>query len=67
MNCISHILFIFKMIFNLLLLTILQTIFGIPQIDQINLANSLEVGNNNDPNDWTCPVCDASNKPTRAH
>ena len=43
--------------------------FALPRDDQVCLANSLIVGRDNmqDLLDWTCKVCDSSNKPWHAH
>jgi hypothetical protein len=56
------------MSYNLLLLTLLTTLtLSLPYADQMTLANSLIVGNNNDLALWTCKVCDDSNRPLHSH
>ncbi len=40
---------------------------SIPREDQLALANSLMSGNNDDISNWSCKVCDNSNKPLHAH
>jgi hypothetical protein len=47
------------------LLTVLTV--SIPYHQQLALVNSLEVGRNEDPNDWTCIGCDESNLPINTY
>lgn len=41
--------------------------FSIPYHQQLALLNSLEVGRNEDPMDWTCVGCDETNKPIHSY
>ena len=41
--------------------------FSIPYSQQLALVNSLEVGRDEDPNEWTCVGCDESNKPINTY
>ena len=45
----------------------LAVAIALPYNDQMALTNSLIVGRTDDLNDWTCKVCDDSNKPLHAH
>ena len=58
-----------KMKTTLIFLALIYVISAIPYDDQMALANSLIVGRDGDTTlyDWTCKVCDASNKPLHAH
>ena len=47
------------------ILTVLTV--SIPYHQQLALVNSLEVGRDEDPNDWTCVGCDESNKPINTY
>ncbi len=40
---------------------------ALPEKAQKALANSLEVGRNEDPNTWTCVGCDDRNKPLHTY
>lgn len=53
----------------LIILFLLYLATAIPYEDQMALANSLIVGreDQSDLYDWTCKVCDASNRPIHAH
>jgi hypothetical protein len=44
-------------------------VVSLPYDDQMTLTNSLIVGRDDasDLFNWTCKVCDASNKPVHAH
>ncbi len=50
-------------------LALFAMVLSIPHDDQLCLANSLIVGRDDDSDlmNWTCKVCDASNKPIHTH
>lgn len=52
-----------------IVLLVIYVATAIPYEDQMALANSLIVGreDQSDLFEWTCKVCDASNKPIHAH
>lgn len=54
---------------TLVFLLALYLATAIPYDDQMSLANSLIVGRDDQSDlvEWTCKVCDASNKPIHAH
>lgn len=54
---------------TLIFLALIYVISAIPYDDQMALANSLIVGRDGDTTlyEWTCKVCDASNRPLHAH
>jgi hypothetical protein len=57
------------MIKYIVFLAIAVIAISIPFNDQVALANSLIVGNDNydDLYNWSCKVCDSTNKPIHAH
>lgn len=51
----------------ILLSTLVVLSVSIPWKSQIALANSLEVGRDEDPNTWECAGCDSSNRPSHSY
>lgn len=53
----------------IIVLLVIYVATAIPYEDQMALANSLIVGreDQSDLFEWTCKVCDASNRPIHAH
>jgi len=56
-----------KLVNALLLVGLIAVASAIPWKAQIALANSLEVGRDEDPNTWECVGCDASNQPLHTY
>lgn len=54
---------------TIIVLTLVSLVLSLPYEDQMALANSLLVGRDDqsDIYEWSCKVCDASNKPIHAH
>ena len=56
-----------KLVNALLLAGLIAAASAIPWKAQIALANSLEVGRDEDPNTWSCVGCDAANQPLHTY
>lgn len=52
-----------KLVNILIVVGLIAVASALPWKAQIALANSLEVGRNEDPTDWGCVGCDDNNKP----
>jgi hypothetical protein len=54
---------------TLAFLALIFIVSSLPYRDQMALANSLIVGRDDQSDlvEWTCKVCDASNKPVHSH
>ena len=56
-----------KLISFLLITVLIAMVSAIPWKSQIALANSLEVGRDEDPNTWECHGCNKNNQPLHTY